>query len=137
MNEELKIACNACKYNPGCVVASESEDAEHCSSFEPNDCDSCIRQPRCLRDPGVCGVYDTKGNPVVAHTPSRPERAYEAHKPMLQGLAHSKCEELLAFFRYEHLPKKLQLISKPIGDVAFRMRHLPANEEKLAGLESC
>ena len=38
-------------------------------------------------------------------------------------------------FDYEHLPEKLQAVSKPIGDVARKMNEeLPDGAEKSAGL---
>lgn len=40
---------------------------------------------------------------------------------------HSK---ILWFFRYDHLPKNLQEVSKPFGDLAFELiENLPRNEE--------
>lgn len=41
----------------------------------------------------------------------------------------------MKFFDYEHLPAKLQKVSKPIGDVARQMNEqLPDGAEKSAGL---
>jgi hypothetical protein len=41
----------------------------------------------------------------------------------------------MIFFEYSHLPKKLQKISKPIGDLAHEMNQiLPNGPEKSAGL---
>lgn len=41
----------------------------------------------------------------------------------------------MKFFNYEHLPQKLQEVSKPIGDLARQMNEtLPDGEEKEAGL---
>lgn len=41
----------------------------------------------------------------------------------------------MKFFDYEHLPEKLQKVSKPIGDVARQMdAELPDGAEKSAGL---
>jgi hypothetical protein len=42
---------------------------------------------------------------------------------------------ILKYFAYEHLPEKLQAISKPIGDLARQMDELlPNGAEKTAGL---
>ncbi|MCH2058157.1 MAG: hypothetical protein MK214_16385 [Thalassotalea sp.] len=41
----------------------------------------------------------------------------------------------MKYFDYEHLPEKLQAVSKPIGDVARKMNEeLPDGGEKSAGL---
>ena len=41
----------------------------------------------------------------------------------------------MKFFDYEHLPEKLQAVSKPIGDLARKMNEeLPDSAEKSAGL---
>jgi len=41
----------------------------------------------------------------------------------------------MKFFDYEHLPEKLQAVSKPIGDLARKMNEeLPDGDEKSAGL---
>lgn len=41
----------------------------------------------------------------------------------------------MKFFAYEHLPEKLQEVSKPIGDLAKKMNEeLPDGAEKSAGL---
>lgn len=41
----------------------------------------------------------------------------------------------MKYFDYEHLPEKLQAVSKPIGDVARQMDEiLPNGPEKSAGL---
>lgn len=41
----------------------------------------------------------------------------------------------MKYFDYEHLPEKLQIVSKPIGDVARKMsEELPDGPEKSAGL---
>lgn len=42
---------------------------------------------------------------------------------------------IMKFFDYEHLPAKLQAVSKPIGDLARQMdATLPDSAEKSAGL---
>lgn len=42
---------------------------------------------------------------------------------------------IMKFFAYEHLPEKLQVVSKPIGDLAGQMDLLlPESAEKSAGL---
>lgn len=42
---------------------------------------------------------------------------------------------IMKYFEYAHLPEKLQVVSKPIGDVAKRMDEtLPEGAEKSAGL---
>jgi hypothetical protein len=41
----------------------------------------------------------------------------------------------MKYFQYEHLPPKLQIVSKPIGDLALQMDEmLPDGAEKSAGL---
>lgn len=41
----------------------------------------------------------------------------------------------MKFFDYEHLPEKLQKVSKPVGDLARAMNsELPEGAEKSAGL---
>jgi hypothetical protein len=41
----------------------------------------------------------------------------------------------MKYFDYEHLPEKLQAVSKPIGDLARQMNEcLPDGPEKSAGL---
>lgn len=41
----------------------------------------------------------------------------------------------MKYFNYEHLPKHLQEVSKPIGDLANKMNNtLPDGAEKSAGL---
>ncbi len=50
-------------------------------------------------------------------------------------LKNRKPAPILDYFAYEHLPEKLQRISKPIGDVAFVLNGiLPDGPEKSAGL---
>jgi len=42
---------------------------------------------------------------------------------------------IIKYFAYEHLPEKLQTVSKPIGDLARQMdATLPDGAEKSAGL---
>lgn len=42
---------------------------------------------------------------------------------------------ILKYFAYEHLPEKLQVVSKPIGDLAREMAAtLPPSAETSAGL---
>lgn len=44
-------------------------------------------------------------------------------------------ERLLEYFKFEHLPKKLQDISLPFYNIAYTMnKQLPAGPEKSAGL---
>ena len=44
-------------------------------------------------------------------------------------------EPILQFFAYEHLPEKLQAISKPFGEMAkWMVETLPRNAERSAGL---
>ena len=41
----------------------------------------------------------------------------------------------IQFFSYEHLPEKLQVVSKPLGDLALLMeKTLPDGPEKSAGM---
>lgn len=42
---------------------------------------------------------------------------------------------IIQYFQYEHLPEHLQLVSKPIGDLARQMdEQLPDGPEKSTGL---
>ena len=42
---------------------------------------------------------------------------------------------IMKFFAYDHLPEHLQVVSKPIGDLAIEMDELlPNGPEKSAGL---
>ncbi len=42
---------------------------------------------------------------------------------------------ILQYFKYEHLPEKLQVISKPFGDLALDLEgKVPDSAEKSAGL---
>lgn len=44
-------------------------------------------------------------------------------------------EPILKYFNYEHLPEHLQVVSKPIGDLARQMdAQLPDGPEKSTGL---
>ena len=44
-------------------------------------------------------------------------------------------DRLLQFFAYEHLPEKLQVISKPFGDLARELAQiLPSNAESTTAL---
>jgi hypothetical protein len=44
-------------------------------------------------------------------------------------------EPLLQFFRYEHLPENLQVISKPFGELAQKIvTDLPRNPERTVAL---
>ena len=46
-----------------------------------------------------------------------------------------KQNPIIKFFAYDHLPKNLQVVSKPIGDLAIEMDTVLANcPEKSAGL---
>ncbi|MCF4173542.1 hypothetical protein [Vibrio sp. McD22-P3] len=46
-----------------------------------------------------------------------------------------KQPDILKFFKYEHLPLKLQRISKPFSDMAHLIvNELPENEESLVAL---
>lgn len=43
--------------------------------------------------------------------------------------------DILKYFAYEHLPEHLQVVSKPIGELAKKMdEELPNGPEKSAGL---
>lgn len=41
---------------------------------------------------------------------------------------------ILKFFKYDHLPEKMQLISKPFGELARFIAALPANAESATAL---
>ncbi|TNE66817.1 MAG: hypothetical protein EP336_09370 [Rhodobacteraceae bacterium] len=42
---------------------------------------------------------------------------------------------IMKYFEYAHLPERLQAVSKPFGDMAFRLDdQLPDGPEKSAGL---
>lgn len=44
-------------------------------------------------------------------------------------------EPMLQFFGYTHLPEKLQMVSKPFGDLAHDLvKNLPRNPERSAAL---
>jgi hypothetical protein len=44
-------------------------------------------------------------------------------------------EYLLQFFAYEHLPERLQFVSRPFGELAQRITAtLPKNQERTAAL---
>ena len=48
---------------------------------------------------------------------------------------HISTEAILKYFSYNHLPERLQVISKPLGDLAQLMAHtLPQGPELTAGL---
>lgn len=48
---------------------------------------------------------------------------------------HAATESLLKFFSYEHLPPKLQEISKPMGELARKMgENLPESAEVTVGM---
>lgn len=47
---------------------------------------------------------------------------------------HPNTEALLKFFRYEHLPEKLQEVSKPFADLAQQMAGKFDGPELTAGL---
>lgn len=50
-------------------------------------------------------------------------------------MSNSNDNPILKFFAYEHLPEKLQVVSKPIGDLAREMAAvLPPSAETSAGL---
>lgn len=50
-------------------------------------------------------------------------------------VAQRKPSPIMKYFAYEHLPAHLQLVSKPIGDLARMMDDsLPDSAEKSAGL---
>ena len=43
--------------------------------------------------------------------------------------------QIMEFFKYEHLPPNMSVVSKRIADVAYYMdKSLPDSEEKSAGL---
>ena len=54
--------------------------------------------------------------------------------PTIMGnVEHSDC--LLQFFKYDHLPPKLQAVSQPFGDLAgMIVLQLPRNPERTASL---
>ena len=41
---------------------------------------------------------------------------------------------MLRYFEFKHLPEKLQLVSKPVGELAVLMSGLPDGPEKEAGM---
>ena len=43
--------------------------------------------------------------------------------------------QILEYFRYEHLPEKLQSISRPFGLMAQEIALLPDNRERLKALD--
>lgn len=48
--------------------------------------------------------------------------------------AQYKCDELLKFFAYQHLPEHLQAVSSPFAELASHINLLPANNEKVHAL---
>lgn len=53
----------------------------------------------------------------------------------MQETHEYRCQELLAFFAFEHLPPHLQAVSRPIGELARNMAGtLPDCAEKTAGM---
>lgn len=47
----------------------------------------------------------------------------------------SQANEMLLFFRYDHLPERLQVVSKPFADIAYSLRNvIPMSAEHLACL---
>lgn len=66
--------------------------------------------------------------------PPQPEDRMPQHCPSA-GTTPRRPNDLLRFFVYEHLPPRLQEISRPIGDLARVMDSLlPASAELTAGL---
>jgi hypothetical protein len=48
---------------------------------------------------------------------------------------HPSVAHIMQFFKYAHLPEHLQVISRPVGDLAEHMAmELPQNPELTAGL---
>lgn len=47
---------------------------------------------------------------------------------------HPSIQEVLKFFAYEHLPPKLQEISKPFGDLAQQVADRASNAETTVAL---
>jgi len=45
-----------------------------------------------------------------------------------------KPEHIIQFFRYEHLPPKLQEVSKPFGELATKILKLPRSPERTVAL---
>lgn len=67
-------------------------------------------------------MTEIKSNPVPASQAEQKPR-------------HPAVNELLGFFAFEHLPEKLQAVSRPIGELARSMADLlPDCAEKTAGL---
>lgn len=52
------------------------------------------------------------------------------------GGSTSRCDDLVAFFAWSHLPAKLQVISKPFGELAEHLvSTLPHNAQLETGLQ--
>lgn len=48
---------------------------------------------------------------------------------------HSSIEHVLKFFKYDHLPERLQAISKPFADLALQVaERAPQNQETTVAL---
>ncbi len=48
---------------------------------------------------------------------------------------HPASEQVLAFFAYQHLPERLQAVSRPLHDLAYELAaHLPQSPEVTVGL---
>ncbi len=73
-------------------------------------------------------------NQAPAAIPPQPEDRMPQHDPSACTTPR-KPNDLLRLFTYEHLPPRLQEISKPLGDLARAMdSQLPASAELTAGL---
>lgn len=60
---------------------------------------------------------------------------YEAPDWAAVGVTNIGGTPIMKFFKYDHLPQKLQAVSKPIAELASIMdQYLPDGPEKTAGL---
>lgn len=54
--------------------------------------------------------------------------------PEENPVAAPSTEPIMQFFRFDHLPEKLQAVSRPFGEIADRVMHLPRNPERTVAL---
>lgn len=97
-----------------------------CSSDE-SSMDTCLCDPSCNHKT----PEEAKACPVAQARMPAAELVME-----FDTTNHADAiSELMPFFKYDHLPDKLQLVSKHFHDVAVQMyRTLPASHEKYAGM---
>jgi hypothetical protein len=78
-----------------------------------------------------CVIYPPNGQGFSRWT-GLPD--FRADAARTRNSMHKSTEDLLRFFRYEHLPEPLQAISKPFSDLAHQMAEKLEGAEVTAGL---